>query len=74
MKITFNPVASGRLDIVLAEKTGYTRSYVKQLVEKQAVTINGEAAKKSGQNVKAGDEIALDEPELVTKLEKKTFP
>lgn len=62
------------MDIILAEKTGYTRSYVKQLVEKQAVTINGETAKKSGQNVKAGDEIALDEPELVTKLEKKDIP
>lgn len=74
MKKTFNPAIAGRLDVILAEATGYTRSYIKQLVEKNAVLVNGEAVKKSGQTVKPADEITLDEPELVTKIEKKDIP
>lgn len=74
MKKTFNPESSGRLDVFLAEATGYTRSYIKQLIEKNAVFVNGEAVKKSGQVVKTADEIILDEPELVTKIEKKDIP
>ena len=60
--------------MVLAELTGYTRSYIKQLVEKNAVRVNDEEVKKSGQIVKPADEITLDEPELVTKIEKKDIP
>lgn len=74
MKKTFNPAIEGRLDVILAEATGYTRSYIKQLVEKNAVFVNGEAVKKSGRIVKTADEITLDEPELVTKIEKKDIP
>ncbi len=74
MKRTFNTQSTGRLDVILAELTGYTRSYIKQLVEKNTVLVNGESVKKSGQIVKPADEITLDEPELVTKIEKKDIP
>ena len=74
MKKTFKPEIGGRLDVILAELTGYTRSYIKQLVEKNAVRVNDEEVKKSGQIVKPADEITLDEPELVTKIEKKDIP
>ncbi len=74
MKKTFRSESGGRLDVILTELTGYTRSYIKQLVEKDAVRVNDEEVKKSGQIVKPADEITLDEPELVTKIEKKDIP
>ncbi len=74
MEKTFKPEKIGRLDIVLSKCTGYTRSYIKQLVDKHVVYINGCLAEKCGQIVKLTDKIVLNEPELVTKIEKKDIP
>ena len=43
-----------RIDVFLAEKTGFTRSRIKKLIEEGAVTAGGETVKKSGSIVPAG--------------------
>lgn len=74
MKITLEASQNGRLDVIVSSATEYTRSRVSGLVTEGVVTVNGVPAKKSGQTVKMGDEIVLDVPEVVTKIEKKDIP
>lgn len=74
MKIKLSALKSGRLDVVVSEQTEYTRSRISGLVSSGAITVNGAAAKKSGQLVRERDEIELDVPEAVVKLEKKDIP
>ena len=65
---------SSRLDVALSERTGKTRSAIKQLIEKGNVLVNGNPPKKSGEAVKAGDEITITVPDVVEKIEKKDIP
>ena len=65
---------SARLDVALSEATGKTRSAIKQLIESGNVLVNGNPPKKSGEMVKAGDEIAITVPDAVEKIEKKDIP
>lgn len=51
-----------RADVYLAEKTGLTRSYVKNLCEQDFLTVNGKIVK-SNRKLKAGDEICLIIPD-----------
>ncbi len=55
--------AEKRLDIFLSENfSGYSRSLFKNLIEEQAITINGKLAKKSGASLKPKDVIVLTIP------------
>lgn len=65
---------SSRLDVALSERTGKTRSAIKQLIEKGNVLVNGNPPKKSGEAVKAGDEITITVPDAVERIEKKDIP
>ena len=51
-----------RADVFVAEKTGFTRSYVKKLFEEQYVSINNKIAK-GNKKLKEGDKIVLLIPE-----------
>ena len=55
-----------RLDIFLSENlTDLTRSYIKTLIEKQNVTVNGSYVK-SGYKLRVDDEIIVNIPQLQT--------
>lgn len=55
-----------RLDIFLSEQTEeVTRSRLKKLIEEGQVSINGKTVLKSGESVKAGDNVCLVIPEAV---------
>ena len=51
-----------RLDVVVSELTGISRSAAQKLIESGAVTVNGKATEKKYQ-VKTGDEIDVTLPE-----------
>ena len=54
-----------RLDVFLSEQTDeFTRSRLKKLIEGGLVTQNGAVVKKSGAEIKAGDEIVVEVPEV----------
>lgn len=55
-----------RVDIFLAKETGLSRSNLKTVIEGDGVLINGILRKKSGFEVKEGDEIDLVLPEPKT--------
>ncbi len=74
MKITIKAEESGRLDLILSSKTEYTRSRISGLTSDGKITVNGVTAKKSGQKISVGDEIEVEIPEVVTKIEKKDIP
>ena len=72
MKILLRCDAPQRLDVFIAANSDITRSYAEKLIEKGLCSINDVPAKKSGEKLKAGDEIALTVPETVTAgIEKK---
>ena len=66
--------AEGRLDVIVSALTGYTRSYIKQLVEKGLVCADGVIVKKCGHSLKKGDAVTLDIPDPIEKIEKKDIP
>ncbi len=74
MALTIEIKEEGRLDTIISQNCDFTRSYVKQLIEKNNVTVNGEVPKKSGQVVKVGDVVVIEVPQLVEKIEKKDIP
>jgi len=58
------PVSNIRLDVFLSKVSGFTRSYVKQLIENGNVhIIPGKAAGKSGIMLKAGEKVIVGIPE-----------
>ena len=61
---SFEFTASGgeRLDLALTEKTGKTRSNIKNLIDGKSVTVNGEFVK-AGKVLKAGDMVKVVFPE-----------
>lgn len=52
-----------RADIFLAEKTGLSRSNIKNIIENNGVLLNGSLKNKSGIDLKTGDIISIDIPE-----------
>lgn len=74
MKKTVEADKSGRLDVILSEAAGLTRSRVKQLLDGGSVLVDGVTAKKCGQTVKPGASIEIDVPEPVVKIEEKDIP
>jgi 23S rRNA pseudouridine1911/1915/1917 synthase len=61
--------ASGRLDRVLTEILGESRSQVARLIERGAVRVAGRPVTKAGARVEAGQEIAYTLPEPVRREE-----
>ena len=67
--------ASKRIDIYLNEELDLTRSYIKTLVEKQNVQVNGEIVKKAGYILKDKDVISITIPEAeILNLEPENIP
>ncbi|MBQ3864831.1 MAG: RluA family pseudouridine synthase [Clostridia bacterium] len=63
-KFTIEETASGeRLDVFLAEHTGQTRSFIRKLLEKQAVLLNGEVPGKAGSRLSVGDIVSMTVPD-----------
>ncbi len=62
-----------RLDVFAAEKSGLTRSYIKQLVQAGNVTLNGSVVK-SGAIIKAGDRVEVTVPDPVTEIVPQDIP
>ena len=55
-----------RLDVFLSEQLeDFTRSRLKKLIEDGNVKINGAQVKKSGADIKIGDEVAITIPDAV---------
>ena len=55
-----------RLDVFLSEQLeDFTRSRLKKLIEDGNVRVNGNAVKKSGADIKVGDEVAIVIPDAV---------
>ena len=55
-----------RLDVFLSEQLeDFTRSRLKKLIEDGNVKINGAQVKKSGADIKVGDEVAIVIPDAV---------
>lgn len=52
-----------RADIFLSEKTGLSRSNIKNIIEENGVILNGSVKNKSGIELKAGDTVSIDIPE-----------
>ncbi len=52
-----------RLDVFLSQKLGQTRNQISQLIEQNAVTIDGKATAKAGQKLKIGQNVAVVFPE-----------
>lgn len=74
MKTTFTVENGGeRLDVYLSERTGKTRSAIKQLSLLGAVLINGKTDK-CGRIVKAGDVIELTEEERACEATPQDLP
>ena len=55
-----------RLDVFLAKETGASRSNIKTVVESDGVFVNGVLRKKSGFELKEGDEVEFTLPEPKT--------
>lgn len=51
-----------RLDAVVAERTGMTRSQARSLIMEGRVRVNGAPATKAGQNVRADAKIDIEQP------------
>lgn len=52
-----------RLDVFLSQRLGQTRNQISQMIEQNAVTIDGKATSKSGQKLKSGQNVAVVFPE-----------
>ena len=52
-----------RLDVLLAEGSGLTRSRIATLMEEGCVTVDGKMEKKAGTKAKAGQQIVLEVPD-----------
>ncbi len=61
-KIKFSADKKTRLDQIVSEKTGKTRSAIKKLIEDGEILLNGKKVK-AGETVKIGDEIEVNIPE-----------
>ncbi len=66
-------VGGDRLDVFAAEKSGLTRSYIKQLISAGNVMLNGETVK-SGATVKAGDKVQVTVPDPITEIVPQDIP
>ena len=66
-------VEAARLDVFAAEKSGLTRSYIKQLIDGGNVTLNGSVVK-SGYAVKAGDTVQITVPDPITEIVPQDIP
>ena len=66
-------ICADRLDIFAAEKSGLTRSYIKQLISVGNVTLNG-AVVKSGASVKTGDIVEITVPDPITEIVPQDIP
>ena len=54
-----------RLDVFLSDQTDeFTRSRFKKLIEEGRVTVNGETVKKAGAELKTGDRVIVQIPEV----------
>lgn len=53
-----------RLDVFLTERSEFSRSHVKTLIEEGAVTVQGEPCKKAGFSLKSGQTVTLAVPDL----------
>ena len=62
-KILISDVANVRLDVFLAEKTDFSRSYIKTLNDENRILINGKN-EKAGYKLKVNDKIEIDEKEI----------
>lgn len=71
MNLALKSEKTQRLDVFLGENGGITRSYAEKLIARGLCHINGAVAKKSGEKLKAGDEVFLEIPDAVTSIEKK---
>jgi len=54
---------AARLDVFLSQMLGQTRNQISQLIEQDAVTIDGKATAKAGQKLKVGQSVAVLFPE-----------
>ena len=55
-----------RLDLFLSEQTDeFTRSRLKKLIEDGHVSVRGKVTTKAGADIKIGDEVVLDVPDVV---------
>lgn len=73
MKYFVDKNESIRLDIYLTTETGYTRSYIKTLVDGGFILLNNQRIK-SGKIIKTGDVIDVNPPEPVIAAEPKDIP
>ena len=74
--VEFTAQKEERLDRILAESyTDFSRSYIKKLIEKGLVYVNGKEVRKPSKKVKEGDRITLliPEPEEL-KVEPESIP
>lgn len=65
--------AGQRLDVFAAEKSGLTRSYIKQLLTGGKLTLNGET-KKAGYVLKTGDTVEIDAPVIESEIIPEDIP
>lgn len=55
-----------RLDVFLSEQTeDFTRSRLKKLIEEGGVFVNGKQTKKAGAEIRVGDEVQIEIPDVV---------
>jgi len=62
MKLTVSE-GGERLDVYLTKKTDMTRSQIKQLLDKNKISVNEEYGIKSGKIIKAGEKIEIELPQ-----------
>ena len=63
----FYPEKEERIDVYLAEKLGFTRSRIKNLIESGNVTYNGRTVDKCGTKLDKGEiTVTVDEPVQIT--------
>ncbi|MBO4594371.1 MAG: RluA family pseudouridine synthase [Clostridia bacterium] len=73
-KLTATDITPVRVDVFLAEKTGYTRSRVKKACDDGLVKVNGKSVK-SNKTVKAGDTIEMEDlPITETNIAPENIP
>ncbi len=63
-----------RLDVVVSEKLGITRSQGQKLFELDQVTVNGKLPRKAGDTVREGYEVVVSEATKTTPDFKKVMP
>ena len=74
-RITLTAPLDRRLDVLVAEGCGVTRSQAAKWIAGEACRINGKAAAKAGETVKTGATVEVDVPEVVeTTVGKEDIP